>query len=299
MKNFIALYKNGKYKVMESESDVYKKKDKIEFLLIPTDTRLKGITYTLIEGCNIVPIEEEIVTVSGMLRFEMDRFVEEPFHYKFKVNNLITAYNIYPFYKLFSQIAIFTSNHPGCNKILPYATIEEYPGSTRYPYRLDRDKYEEGYHDALIRIVFKDGTWIRLDSFDEVPEDFSAIFIYSIYAHDGYLFTKDIYDNLIGGDLFLEVSVMHDRDYPTEGETLLEIELKDPIRDKFNQGHMNYILDMIELLLITPQIIMFFVEILHEELYMLLTWNGYTINQFIKPGELHDSYSFYNLLFNN
>ena len=57
MADFIALMKSGKYKVLADEFEVFKRKDKIEYLLVPTDTKLKGVTYTMIEGEKI-PLHE-------------------------------------------------------------------------------------------------------------------------------------------------------------------------------------------------------------------------------------------------
>ena len=298
MNEFIALYKNGKYKLLGTESEVFKKRDKIQFLLIPTSTVLKGTTYTMIEGKDIRRVEEQDVEITTLTSIEIDGYQETKSHYKFHIKDLTSAFNVYPFFKIFSQISIFTSQHVGSTPILSQALIHQYPGSTAYPYRLDRDKFEVGYHDLLIKIILDDNHWYRLDNYDEVPEDFTAIFIFNLYAHDGYLFTGNQYNELVGSRFYLELSRMEKHDYPTEGETLMQVEIEDRVFG-YNKAHSNFTLDVVELLLTAPQIIMFLTEILQEELYMLMIWNDRTINQFIRPGDKHTKYSIYNLLFNN
>lgn len=298
MKEFIALYKNGKYKLLETESDVFKKRDKIQFLLIPTSTALKGTTYTLIEGDDIRRVREEDIKITTVTSTELNQYDSIQSNYSFKIKDLISAFNIYPFFKIFSEISIFTSQHPGCINILSYATIHEYPGSTNYPYKLDRDKFKLGYHDMLMKFIFDDGHWRILGAYEEVPDNFTAIYIFNTDAHDGYLFTNSVYHQIVGSKLYLEVTQLENREYPTEGETLLSLEIEDNILG-FNKVHSAFTLDMIEVLLVAPQIIMYLTEIMKEELYLLIIWNDITINKFIKPGEPPVHYSIYNLLFNN
>lgn len=300
MNKFIALYKNHNYKLFDSENDLLKKKDKIAYVMIPTDTLLKGPTYTLIEGEDLCKIHEEEIHIGCQVNFSDVRKEPAKFRYNFKIDSMLSAYNIYPFFKLFSHISIFTTIHTSCQPLYAYAAIDEYPGSTRYPYKLDRDKFKLSYHDYIMKFIFTtDGRWYLHDKYnnDGYPDNMCALYIYNIEMHDGYLFTSEIYHNIKeNGKLYLELSTAPSNDYPTEGESLLNIYLE----DKLHIGnHEMFEVELIEALLIVPQIIMLYMEILKEDLYLLMVWNDRNINQLLHPGEQHNAYSLYSLIINN
>lgn len=300
MADFIALMKNGKYKVISDEIDVFKKKDKIEYLLVPTDTKLKGVTYTMIEGHKIQRIENELLQVSTIMTYHIDdQYYSEPSLYQFQVNNIVSACNVYPFVKIFQEISMFTTQHPACMNILANAQINEYP-STTYPYRLNRDKFERGYHSMIINFILHDGMWHQMEPYESTPEEFTAIFVFNLYAHDGYLFTQETYESLYEGKLYVEVTVIDKVDFPTDGDTIITADIKDT-KSKLLDGGMDteYMLDLVDALLVVPQVIMYFTQVMNKELYLLVIWNDQTHNILIHPNDAYVKYSLYNLLFNN
>ena len=270
MADFIALMKSGKYKVIEDEFEIFKKKDKIEYLLVPTDTKLKGVTYTLIEGDKIRRVDEEIIQVSTLMDYQINNtYYSEPSLYQFKVDSLLKACNVYPFVKIFQQISMFTTHHPACNSLLAHAQIDRYP-SLSYPYILDRDKFEKGYHSMIVNFILDNGQWYQLENYHPTPEEFTAIYVFNLYAHDGYLFTQEMYETLYDGKLYIELTLIDDVDFPTDGETIIMADIKDT-KSKYGDGDldMEYVLDLTDALLIVPQIIMFFSQVMKKHMYSL------------------------------